>query len=68
VLPITVTWLLIRLYLKLSGPTHHAIVHSLAWNLGFWEWIGSALIFLFLLCAALFLPQNPPPPNCSGAL
>jgi len=61
VLPITVTWLLIRLYLKLSGHTHHAIVHSLAWNLGFWEWIGSALIFLFLLAAALFLPQNPPP-------
>jgi len=58
VLPIVVVWLLIRIYLKYSGPTHHAIVTSPAWNLGFWEWIGSAFIFLFLLCAALFLSQN----------
>jgi hypothetical protein len=25
---------------------------------GFWEWIGSAAVFLFLLSSALFLPEQ----------
>jgi hypothetical protein len=29
------------------------------WHLGFWEWIGSGAVFLFLLSAALFLPDHP---------
>jgi len=57
-IPIVVTWLVIRICLKKSGPTHHAIATSAAWHLGFWEWIGSAAIVLFLVCAALFLPRN----------
>jgi len=57
--PIFLAWLVIRIYMKLSGPHHHhAFATSAIWKLGFWEWIGSAVIFLFLLCAALFLPQN----------
>jgi hypothetical protein len=30
------------------------------WHLGFWEWIGSGAVFLFLLSSALFLsdPEN----------
>lgn len=56
--PIFATWLVIRIYLKHSGPTHHALVTSAAWHLGFWEWIGSAVIFLFLVCAGLFLPEH----------
>jgi hypothetical protein len=55
---ITVTWLVIRVFFKRSGAAHHAIVTSAVWNLGFWEWIGSVVGFLFLVCAALFLPQN----------
>jgi hypothetical protein len=55
---IVVTWLVIRTYLKQSGPTYHAIVNSVAWKVGFWEWIGSPVIFLFLVCAVLFLPKK----------
>jgi hypothetical protein len=28
------------------------------WHLGFWEWIGSGAVFLFLLSSALFLPDH----------
>jgi len=31
---------------------------SLFWHLAFWEWIGSASVFLFLLSSALFLPEQ----------
>lgn len=30
------------------------------WHLGFWEWIGSGAVFLFLLSSALFLPDRAP--------
>jgi hypothetical protein len=53
---VVVTWLVIRTYLKQSGPTYHAIVTSVAWKIGFWEWIGLPVVFLFLVCAVLFLP------------
>jgi hypothetical protein len=55
---IVVTWLVIRTCLKQSGATCHAIVTSAAWKVGFWEWIGSPVVFLFLVCAVLFLPKN----------
>ena len=32
--------------------------NSLFWHLAFWEWIGSAAVFLFLLSSALFLPEE----------
>jgi len=32
--------------------------NSLFWHLAFWEWIGSAAVFLFLLSSALFLPEQ----------
>jgi hypothetical protein len=28
------------------------------WHLGFWEWVGSGAVFLFLLSSALFLPDS----------
>jgi len=28
--------------------------HSIFWHLGFWEWLGSAAVFVFL-CAAVFV-------------
>jgi hypothetical protein len=55
-LPIVITWLVIRTCLKQSGPVYHAIVTSVAWKIGFWEWIGFPVVFLFLVCAVLFLP------------
>jgi hypothetical protein len=55
---IIVAWLLIRIFLKKSAPAHHVIVTSAAWNLGFWEWIGSVAVVAFLASAALFLPEN----------
>lgn len=55
---IVVTWIVIRTYMKQSGPTYHAIVNSVAWKVGFWEWLGSPVIFLFLVCAVLFLPKK----------
>jgi hypothetical protein len=32
--------------------------NALFWHLAFWEWIGSAAVFLFLLSSALFLPEQ----------
>jgi hypothetical protein len=31
---------------------------SIAWHLGFWEWVGSAAVILFLLCSAWLLPEH----------
>ena len=35
-------------------PIRTALRHSVFWHLGFWEWSGSAAVFVFL-CAAVFL-------------
>jgi len=35
-------------------PIRTALRHSMFWHLGFWEWSGSAAVFVFL-CAAVFL-------------
>jgi len=37
--------------------------NALFWHLAFWEWIGSAAVFLFLLSSALFLPEQSPATN-----
>lgn len=41
-----------------SNPIYRSIESRSFWHLGFWEWIGSAAIFIFLFCAALFLPED----------
>jgi hypothetical protein len=41
-----------------SNPIYRAIETWSLWHLGLWEWIGSTAVFLFLLSAALFLPEN----------
>jgi hypothetical protein len=43
-----------------SSEVFRAIESRSLWHLGFWEWIGSGAVFLFLLSSALFLPDNPP--------
>jgi hypothetical protein len=41
-----------------STAVYHALKNSVAWHLAFWEWVGSATVFLFLLSSALFLPEH----------
>jgi hypothetical protein len=46
--------LLTRLHPAWAMPIRSVLRHSVFWHLGFWEWLGSAAIFVFL-CAAVFL-------------
>src|SRR6266404_633925 len=39
-------------------PTRSALRHSVFWHLGFWEWLGSAAIFIFLCAAVLLTPSR----------
>jgi hypothetical protein len=50
--------LLAGAHLPWSVEIFHALRDSVLWHLSFWEWLGSAAVFLFLLGSALFLPQN----------
>jgi len=49
---------LAALRLRWPDPIYRAIQSRALWHLGFWEWIGSGAVFLFLLSSALFLPQS----------
>jgi Protein of unknown function (DUF998) len=44
-------------HLDWLNPVYQRLENRALWHLGFWEWLGSAAIFLFLLSAALFLPD-----------
>jgi hypothetical protein len=55
--------LVAHLRLEWSNPIYRLLQNPRVWHLGFWEWIGSAAVFLFLLCSALFLPEHVP--SCS---
>src|SRR2546423_3897686 len=46
--------ILTRLKPAWAMPIRSVLRHSVFWHLGFWEWSGSAAIFVFL-CAAVFL-------------
>jgi hypothetical protein len=50
--------LLIAAHFQWSNPVYQAIENRSLWHLGFWEWIGSMAVLLFLLGAAVFLPEN----------
>lgn len=47
--------LLAAAHFQWSNPLYRAIENRSFWQLGFWEWIGSTAVFLFLLAGALFL-------------
>jgi hypothetical protein len=50
--------LVTRLKPAWAGPIRSGLRGSVFWHLGFWEWSGSAAVFVFF-CAALFLtPQQ----------
>jgi hypothetical protein len=44
-------------HLDWSNPLYQKLENRALWPLGLWEWLGSAGVFLFLLSAALFLPE-----------
>jgi hypothetical protein len=44
-------------HLDWSNPLYQKLKERALWPLGLWEWLGSAAVFLFLLSAALFLPD-----------
>lgn len=41
-----------------SNPIYLRLQDRSLWRLAFWEWLGSAAVFLFLLSAALYLPES----------
>jgi hypothetical protein len=45
-------------------PIRNTLRHSIFWHLGFWEWLGSAAVFIFL-CAAVFFTSEPTSSTCS---
>jgi hypothetical protein len=47
-----------RAQLPWSQQIDLVLKNALFWHLAFWEWIGSAAVFLFLLSSALFLPEQ----------
>jgi hypothetical protein len=52
--------LLVLTRLKPAWTTsiRNALHHSVFWHLGFWEWSGSAAVFVFLCSAVLLMPSN----------
>jgi hypothetical protein len=50
--------LLAAAHFQWSNPVYRAIENHSLWHLGFWEWIGSIAVFLFLLAAAMVLSEN----------
>ena len=55
---VVVLRLLTAAHFQWLNPVYQAIENRSLWHLGFWEWIGSIAVFLFLLGAAMFLPEN----------
>jgi len=41
-----------------SNPIYRKLEDRALWHLAFWEWLGSAAVFLFLLSAVLYLPES----------
>ena len=37
-------------------PIRSVLRHSVFWHLGFWEWLGSVAVFLFLSAAVFLMP------------
>ena len=55
---VVVLRLLTAAHFQWSNPVYQEIENRSLWHLGFWEWLGSIAVFLFLLGAAVFLPEN----------
>jgi hypothetical protein len=52
--------LAVHLFPLWGAPVKAWLRHSVLWHLGFWEWIGSAAVFVFLALSVWWLPASPP--------
>jgi hypothetical protein len=43
--------------LNWQNPLYAALQNRALWHLGFWEWLGSAAMFVFIVSAVLFMPE-----------
>jgi hypothetical protein len=50
--------LITRLHPAWAMPIRSVLRHSVFWHLGFWEWLGSAAVFVFLCAAVLLTPSQ----------
>jgi hypothetical protein len=50
--------LTMRAHFSWTEPIAPFLKNAPFWHLAFWEWIGSAVVFLFLLSSAFFLPEE----------
>jgi hypothetical membrane protein len=50
--------ILTRLKPEWAIPIRNGLRHSVFWHLGFWEWLGSAAVFVFLCAAVLLAPSR----------
>jgi hypothetical protein len=57
-LVIIVLRLLAAVHFQWSNPLYRTIENRSFWHLGFWEWIGSIAIYLFIIVAVLLLPEH----------
>ncbi|MBO0696566.1 MAG: hypothetical protein J2P56_10785, partial [Verrucomicrobia bacterium] len=51
--------ILTRLNSVWTIPIRNTLRHSVFWHLGFWEWLGSAAVFVFLYAAIFLTPEQP---------
>jgi hypothetical protein len=50
--------LIIGVHFQFLEPITRSLKQSVAWHLGFWEWIGSVAVIMFLVVSAWLLPAN----------
>lgn len=50
--------LIIGVHFQVLEPVTRSLKQSVAWHLGFWEWIGSVAVIMFLFVSAWLLPAN----------
>ena len=50
--------LIIAVHFQVLGPFTRSLKQSVAWHLGFWEWIGSVAVILFMVVSVWLLPAS----------
>jgi len=62
IVPAALLVVLLRLlagaHFQWSSPIYRALENRSLWHLGFWEWMISIAVILFLYAATVFLPEN----------
>ncbi len=54
-------FLFVRMQPQFAVEHHSWMRHSLLFHLGFWEWIGTVVVFAFIATTTLLLPRSPRP-------